>query len=603
MLFLGILSVLQLTLFPGLLMIRRFPGNRSFIQNWAYVFMLSLLGNYAVIFLLTALGLYTRTVLMVLFAAEMGALLWFYREALTTQVGGLGAQLKLWIADSLKSFSDWLNRDALAASLYFLCGSAAVLAILWLLVFFVDNLDTVWQTYDAWASWDRWAEKWANNRFPGDTWEYPQLIPASYSLTYKFIGTVAVKFFSKSFMPLFSLMIVLMFFDLGRDRKSFGYMLSAALSLHLIYIFLGEYIGDGYVDIPVASFSLMAVYTLLKARRIENRDELTSTLWIGALATAAAGVTKQTGLYLMAFYPLLAYLWILRERDDFDTRQALTLLAKQVGVVVLIVVPWYAVALYRIRFGGNVSNIQYVITDIYEDQTLPERFVSAVLGLGRYAYMYAFALISLIVLKPRFRQILLLLIVPFSILWAFFLSYEHRNLAVALPLLALVTGVAAEAWITRYAASRGPRPEGLIPSFALLGALVLAMAAGTLLLDGETLVQHQLSEQRQIFRSSLNDQIYRYFNHENGPEPVITSYMIGWLPGLEHTWILERFDDYERYQQTLKSHPDVELLLVPMLTVRDPRILEEIEARIASGEYELVFTESEHMMVRIPPRK
>lgn len=603
MLFLGTLSVLQLTLFPGLLLIRRFPAKRSVIQNWAYVFMLSLLSNYVVIFLLTAVGLYTRTVLMVLFALEMGALLWFYRDALTTQIGGFGARLKQSIAASLKSFSEWLNRDALTASLYFICGVAAVLAILWLVNFFVNNLDTVWQTYDAWASWDRWAEKWADNRFPNDTWEYPQLIPASYSLTYKFIGTVAVKFFSKSFMPLFSLMIVLMFFDLGRERKSFGYMLSAALSLHLIYVFLGDYIGDGYVDIPVACFSLMAVYTLLKARRIEDRGELTNTLWIGALATAAAGVTKQTGLYLAAFYPVLAYVWILREREDFDTRQALTLLAKQVGVVVLLVVPWYAVALYRIRFGGNSSNIQYVISDIYEGQTLPERFVSAVLGLGRYAYLYAFALISLIVLKSRFRQILLFVILPFSVLWALFLSYEHRNLAVALPLLALVVGVSAEAWITRLSASAEARPESRVPSFALLGVLVLALAAGTLALDSETLIQHQLSEQRQIFRSSLNDEIYRYFNHENGPEPVITSYVIGWLPGLEHTWILERFDDYDRYQATLKSHPDVELLLVPLLTVRDPLILEEIQANIDSGLYTLIFTESDHMMVRIPPRK
>ncbi len=603
MLFLGTLSVLQLTLFPGLLLIRRFPGQRSFIQNWAYVFMLSLLANYVVIFLLTAVGLYTRTVLMVLFAAEVGALLWVYRQALTTKVGGFGERLKQSIADSLKNFSEWLNRDALSASLYFICGVAAVLSILWLLVFFVNNLDTVWQTYDAWASWDRWAEKWADNRFPGDTWEYPQLLPASYSLTYKFIGTVAVKFFSKSFMPLFSLMIVLMFFDLGRERKSFGYMLSAAVSLHLIYIFLGEYIGDGYVDIPVASFSLMAVFTLLKARRITDRDELTGTLWIGALAIAAAGVTKQTGLYLAAFYPLLAYWWILRERDDFTTRQSLTLLAKQVGVIALLVLPWYAVALYRIRFGGNVSNIQYVISDIYEGQTLPERFVKAVLGLGRYAYLYAFALISLVVLKPRFRHILLFVVMPFSILWAFFLSYEHRNLAVAMPLLALVVGVAAEAWVMRFAASAEARSESQVPSFALVGALLFALVAGTLVLDGETLIQHQLSEQRQIFRSSLNDEIYRYFNHEDGPEPVITSYMIGWLPGLEDTWILERFGDYDSYQQTLKSHPDVELLLVPLLTVRDPRILEEIQANIDNGLYELIFTESEHMLVRIPPRK
>lgn len=601
MLFLGTLSVLQLTLFPGLLLIRLFPGKRTFIHQWAYVFMLSLLANYVAIFLLTAVGLYTRAVYMVLFAVEIAALIWVYRGKLGSPIGNLRGRLKQWLADGLRDFNAWLDRDALAATLYFIFGLAAVLALLWLGVFFVDNLDTVWQTYDAWASWDRWAEKWADNRFPGDTWEYPQLIPASYSLTYKFIGTIAVKFFAKSFMPLFSLMIVLMLFDLGRERRSYGYMLAAAFSLFTLYYFLGEYIGDGYVDIPAACFSLMAIYTLFKARRIEDPDELKRILLVGSLATATAGVTKQTGLYILAAYPLLAYFWVLRGRAEFSTRKALVMLGRHLALVLLIVLPWYAFAQYRILYGGNTSNIQYVISDIYEGQSLPDRFVAAVASLGNYAYLYVFLLLSLPVFNSRFRHVVLFIIFPYSILWAFFLSYEYRNLAVAFPLIAMAAGVGLESWLSRLSLRRSSQTTRL-PGLTPIALLVLALAVATLVLDAGTLVEHQLTQQRFIFNSSLNSAMYDYFNGADGPEPVITDYTIGWLPGLEDTWVLERFRDYNQYQDTLKAYPDVELLLIP-LQVRDPRILEEVEQSIVDGRYERIFVESGYMLVRIPPRK
>lgn len=602
MLFLGVLSVLQLILFPGLLLIRYFSGKRTFVQQAVYVFMLSLLSNYVVIFALTAVSLYRRSVVLALFALELAALIWVYRTQLKGSIGGWSGRAKQGLSGSLRNFSQWLERDSLSASLYFLFGLAAVLALLWLAVFFIDNLDTVWQEFDAYASWDRWAEKWAENRFPGDTWEYPQLLPVSYSLTYKFIGTDAVKFFSKSFMPLFSIMIVLMLFDLGKARKSYGYMLAAALSLHLIYVFLGDYIGDGYVDIPVAALSLMAIYSLFKARNIEDRAELKQALLLGSLSTAAAAVSKQTGLYLMAFYPLLAYWWILRIRDDFDRRAALTILAGHFALTLAIVAPWYAFMEYRILTGSNNSNIQYVINDIYDGQTLPERFMAAVQSLGNYVYLYAFLLVSLPVLKRRFQHIVLLLILPFSILWAFFLSYEHRNLAVALPLIALVSGVSVQAWIERGQAAFSGGHARRWPALAVPVLLVAALGLGTLVLDSGTLVQHQLNEQRQIFRSSLNDAMYRYFNNEIGPELVITSYQIGWLPGLEDTWVLERFGDYDAYQQKLQQFPAVTLLLVPVET-RDPSIAQEIQQLMDDGVYQLIFIESDHMLVRIPARE
>jgi len=601
MLLLGVLSVFQLTLLPGLLLIRFFPGKRSLIQQFAYLFMLSLLANYAAVLLLVTVGLYLRSVVLVLFAAEVIALVWLHRNQLVKPRGGWGNKVKTYAIKSLKSFAKWLRDDVWSASLYAIFGLIAVIGILWLLWIWVSNFYTVFQTWDAWAQWDLWARKWAENRFPGDTYEYPQLIPTSLSLSYKFIGTTAVKFFGKSIMPLFALMVGLMLFDLGRKNRSFGYMLGASLALYSLSLFLGEYIPEAYVDIPVASFSFMAIYTLLHARGIKDRRSLRNALLLGSLCTAAAAVTKQTGVFIMAFYPFLAYFWVLRPQKGMRQKEALTLITRGFLLVLVLVVPWYAFIEYQILTGGNTSAIQYVIYDIYQGRTLPERFVVAVASLGSYAFFFAFVLLSLFVLDNTFRQVVILLVLPFSILWAFFLSYEHRNLAVALPLLAMSVGVAVEAWILRIRAALGKRRELRIPLFALLALGALVLAAGSLLVNDEALVQRQLSEQRQIFEATLNQKLYRYFSRADGPEPIITSYPVGWLPELEMMWRLERFQDYDSYQQSLLTYTDANLLLVPLSGI-DQRILAEIQQRIAAGTYQLIFTEANYRLVRIPLR-
>jgi hypothetical protein len=133
----------------------------------------------------------------------------------------------------------------------------------------------------------------------------------------------------------------------------------------------------------------------------------------------------------------------------------------------------------------------------------------------------------------------------------------------------------------------------------LVGAL--ALGAGTLAWNDERLIQRQVSQQRQIFEPMLNDKLYKYFSHAEGPEPVITSYPIGWLPDLEGLWINDQFLDYDVYQQTLSNNPTVTLLLVPLAT-RDPRIVDEIWTNVNAETYQIIFTEANYMLVRVPAR-
>lgn len=616
MLLLGILSVFQLTWVPGLLLIRLFPGRRTFIQQTAFVFVLSLLANYVVVILLTVFGLYYRAVMLGLFAAQLLALGWLYRDSLLARPRVGLETLRGYFAEQTKALKAWIAKDPLSAILYVASAAVASMALVWILHLWVDNFGTVFEKWDSWASWDRWAEKWAGNRIPGDTWEYPQLIPILLSVSYKFIGTVAVKFFGKSIMPLFAVLTVLALIDLGRRYRSFGYLLAAGLALYSFNLFLPEYFWEVYVDIPVASLGTLAIVTLLLAQGVKDKQELKVLLTLGSLVTAVAGITKQTGVYILACYPLFAYVWVLRERKDFKLREALSFLGKNVLLALLIVVPWYAYVQYNIMQGTRVSNIQYVISDIYAGQTLWERFVVALKSLHAYIYWYVFLLLSLAVLSKPLRHLALLVILPFSILWAVFLSYEYRNLAIALPLLSLANGAALEAWVLRgqswlaknktWLPRLGGKPSALkslarkVTPAALLVLGALVLGGLSLLVSGQDLIVEQDRLERGMFHPPLNERLYNYLGRTNGPEPIITHYPLGWLPELEDTWRYEPFTDFEAFQETLANNPDAALLLVPSWAA--PEIWDYLYQQIDANTYEIQFIQDHYTLIRMLER-
>ncbi|MCL4258414.1 MAG: hypothetical protein KJZ53_07795 [Anaerolineales bacterium] len=610
MLLLGVLSVLQLILVPGLLLIRLFPGQRSFIQQSAFVFVLSLLVNYILVIVLTALGLYYRSVILLVFALEVLALGWLHRRQLWAAQELSFKTVRRYFSGQARALKAWVAKDPLTAVLYSVCAAFAILALLWILQVWVANFLTVFEKWDSWASWDRWAEVWANNRIPGDTWEYPQLIPILLSIPYKFIGTVAVKFFGKSIMPLFAALAVLVFIDLGRRYRSFGYLLAASLAIYSFNFFLPEYFWEVYVDIPVASMGAFAIATLLCARIVKNKVELQTLLTLGFLVTAVVGVTKQTGMYIVAVYPLFAYLWVLRDRRDFDRRKALLFIGRNLLLVLIMVLPWYLYVQYNIMLGNRTSNIQYVISDIYGGQTLWERFVIAVRSLHLYIYWYIFLLLSLPVLSRPLRQLVLLVVLPFSILWAVFLSYEYRNLAIALPLLALVNGAAVEEWVLRgrrWLASRGSAvtwrsqsssaASGFLRPAKLLALLLALGALFSLTVTGDDLIARQVYQERAMFSRPLNDRLYSYLSQTGGPEPIITFYPVGWLPDLEGTWRFEKFEDLAGFQQTLANNPRASLLLVPFWAA--PPIWDFIHQQIAADLYEIQFIQEQYTLIRI----
>jgi hypothetical protein len=260
----------------------------------------------------------------------------------------------------------------------------------------------------------------------------------------------------------------------------------------------------------------------------------------------------------------------------------------------LIVAPWYVYTVIQIRAGHYTSNIQYVTQDIYGGLSYSERFVTALRSLDSYAYIFIFLLLALVVFDNAYRWLVVTIILPYTVLWAVFLSYEHRNLAIAFPLAGVAAGVGLQRFMEAANLKR-------LSAYALPAILIGAVFAGSLLYKPEFLAQRQVELQKQIFNAQLNKRLYTYFNNHDGPERVMTDYPINWLPGLRGYWVLEQFRDYQSYQKRLSEQPDVELLLIP--DDADERIYEEVLANIASGTYNHIFTQNEYMLVRIPARQ
>ena len=611
MLILGLLSLFQVLALPGLLIMQLFRRQRSFIHQASMVFALSLLSNYVGVLLLTTCSLYRRSVSMAIFAAEVGLFLWLYRGELRFDVGAWLRRAVKWTVGEVRGFGqkwnefwamfarvaegqgkkgeDW--RAVLIGAFSFIGVTGALVSIVWMVYLVFANIGTVFNAWDAWATWEPWSRDWYLNRYARETYEYPQLIPINWSITYRFIGSEVVKFFAKGFMPLFTLMSLVLIFDLGRRRKSFGYFLGVGIAFYAVIEFMAKYVGEGYVDLPVAALSLLTIYSVLVAQEAKDWKELKETILLGSLASAAATVTKQQGAYIAVFYPILIYVLVLRDFSGADRQEKWRWLLQSTLLAVLIVAPWYLYVSDQILAGNNPSAISYVTDEIYQGATLGERLRNAFVALGAFGWLYPLLLLALPWLDRTYRWLTVGIVVPFALLWGFFLSYEYRNLAVDLPLTGMVAGVAIEQLLRKF-------EWGRVKGYVMPAILVIALIWGSSIFTGEYLTKLQRDGERDIFEPEINNQIFTHFaNH--GAEKVLSPYPVGWLPGLDDYWVNNRLLDYADYQEVLERRDDIGYLLIYVRA--DPLIWEEVNAGIESGEYVKIFREGEFTFIDIKP--
>jgi hypothetical protein len=475
--------------------------------------------------------------------------------------------------------------------------AAAVLLIAVFALAGIAQAGKIFEQWDAVVSWNRWAVDWAANRLPYATSMYPQLLPTNISVSYVFLQSSQIWIFAKAFQFLFCLMLLIAMLDAARVEGRFGYVLGVPITYALLVALLRyRMLSSGYVDVPLAFFGWVSVYSLSLARNAGDAIGRRKFLFIGALLAFGAAATKQNGLYIAAMYPLLAWRLVLRGEGPGSLRRHLPLLAGLCLILGLTISPWYLYKFFDFQAGGDRNNTALLLTDFHQQRDLLERLfyagstiVEAVTPWGA-----ALALIALAVSlrDPIQRWLLGTLVAPLGLVWAFAFSYDLRNLAVIVPFVGAAAGAGLmqiAAWASKLGASWAPaqgdimrrqspppiRPDipgarPLAPSAApsatlrvghCIGLMLLLLFAVSLCISDERLLLWQQQQQRMVGVPDLNRELYAYAADD--PQALIaTDYQaMRWLPELGERSVVCTCHELSAFRQTF-DRPEVRYVLV-----------------------------------------
>lgn len=598
MFLLGILAIFQMLLLPGLIFVSLYKPNGGFFYRTSVTVAISMLFNTTVNYFLSLLNIYVRNVIFGLIILEVLLLVWVNRKSFKQTLDDIFVKINGYFLNIAQKISDLFSSDLNSSTLVVvrsvnivIFGGFAISLVFWFLKRLTNNIGTVFNTWDAVMSWNTWAITWARGLMPNVQLTYPQLLPLNLSLTYLLMNNFQVVLFAKAIMPIFALLTVLTVFELAIEEKRYGYFLAVVLVYLLYKNFLGEYIADGYADIPVAFMALTALVPYLRNETLSaNRKDYVLSI----LIAAAAGLTKQVGLFVLILLPV----FILLSEKGIDKKTVGRLFA-WCGVGILLVLPWYLpIGLQVVNNFAKSGFAHYIShsTQVQGTSSPIVRVFEAITGLEKYAALYLFLIPTWFLLNKKQRLLSGLFVLPFTILWAVVASYSERNLSITFVFVAILCGLAVEnifeilfRWFDRI-------KFGRILGLSLIVLLVVPLGYFAWKNSDEKLINLWKTEQSQIFSPEINDALYGMDRSDPSCKKIITNYPVRFLPGLEEMQTNSYFDDYEFYE-TLINKTEICWILVPNYS--NKQITDEINNKLASGEYQLLFSSDNWVPYRL----
>jgi hypothetical protein len=593
---LGVLSLFQILFLPGAILIRLFKLRRGIIQSIGFIFGLSLIFNFLWVFFLTLLKVNYPIAHYVLFGVEVILFVWIYKETLLSRSEDILGDLNERINEGINSLLLFFQFDERESSFSRIIKSLvnvvfiawAVSSLLWVCKLLWANFGTAFNLWDAVVSWNNWATQWFSNIVPTPR-DYAQLIPANFSITYSFLGSTDIQIFAKGFIPLFTIFTWLLMWDLAIEYKKPGMFIGIVILRYMTKKFLYEYIGEGYVDIPLLFFTFLTVYTLLKANNVKGESNKTSYLYLGAVFAAGTALTKQNGLLVFALYPFLAFLITAPDEKYSAIKDKVKILIKPMVLGLAVLLPWYLLNEYRIIIGENQILVDYLVSaERHQGRSYLERAVRAFRELDIYAYLFPFVLATLPLIPRKFRQVAYITIFPYTIIWTFLFSIFVRNLAMVFPFLALTAGLGAEGLldlILRFAEKIRLHRVKLYFPVILLVAVIFGFS---LYFSDEKITAMQYESQKDALWTGINQKLYAYFDDIGEYGTIMTHYPLKYLPVLQDYFLHQQFASYQAFYDKFVAHPETKYLLV-WGAYADDEVLDRIEQLHDMGAIEFIF--------------
>ena len=423
------------------------------------------------------------------------------------------------------------------------------------------NFGTVFSGWDTLFSWNAYAEMWAGGNIPKVAGLYPQLLPVNWSVSYVLQGKEWLQFFNTLLPPLFFLMIQLMFFDLGFQRRESAFFFAGIISRFMMKKLMGDQLFDGYMDVPVAAMSLLSLYSFLKAEG-RSFSEQREGIVLGVLFAAAAAVTKQSGWIALLLAPLTIALLL---RDGLKTMTGKQKFLLFLGAVV-IVIPWYLHCFYFRPVGSENELIAEGITVFNHQYNIQHRLRLASETLGKYGIFFLLSLVGMPFIPGKYRLPLFLMAWPLTIVWAVSFSYDARNLAPVLPVISLSCGLALSGigtWIGKLCQNAKLDQAAVILPLVLI--IIAVLTALVCIFPDDRLTEEHRIKQKALFGERLNQELlYDIFGESHEGNDIYTDYPAYFLSGYKDCCSAADFRDVGQVRMVLEG-TKINWLLLPQV--------------------------------------
>jgi hypothetical protein len=338
----------------------------------------------------------------------------------------------------------WRGEHKLTTAVNIVVVILAAISIVGVIQLLAKTSGSIITGYDPVAQWNLWAVDWGNNRPPSRIYHYPQLVPILWSIPYAAMGNASIEFFSSSFKFVFWLLMFETLIYLALRCRDLFLVASVPITSSLLRSVVGRSSLEDYIDVPVALLSLVAVAILLPPRMGSRAPA--RIISASFLLASGAAMTKQVGLYMIGAMPLLVLGWEMSLKPQLAALFRTTIgLSWRAALAACLCAPIYIYAVVTIAAGTNDSEFGYLFEGIFQQPTRLARaadgFRSVFAALSWPEIAALFAANIAVLWDRRYRWILLVICVPFTLLWAFFFGYDARNLALTVPFWGLTTAV------------------------------------------------------------------------------------------------------------------------------------------------------------------
>lgn len=450
----------------------------------------------------------------------------------------------------------------------------------------------VFESGDAVLSWNRWALDWASGQWPGFTMTYPQLVPATWATIYTALGD-PLEQFARVVGVLAAAAALLLIVDLGLRRRQAGPVISGVFMVALTYTLLHHWLDGGYADTMVVLFSAGALYPILALREEAKGLELRGAVFTSVLMAVFAAHTKQAGLWLLVAHPFLLF-GFLHRHTAWTPRQQRFYLTLLLASATALVMPWYIYKQWQIITGAERDITAFILgrdgwwhTRLSLVERIPVGYgdlwatLLASLGHGG-TLLLAAGLLSALRL-PAWRLPLLGFALPYTLFWAAAFSYDSRNLALLIPVIAVAVGHGIASplsvvlkRVTPHIASLAEKARAPLCLGARLaggGAIVLsALAFGFIAVAPDWLQARQTQQMLERGYPEVNALVIDLLDAQVIDGPVLSNYR--WLESTPR--ISDQIDryyerlDYHRFSDPSRIFSNLESLELYLETVTHP---------------------------------